>query len=126
MRTVAITQGSQTLTAAGIVTGSADISAAKDWTLYIRVLALTETAGNPGARIVLEDSVDAWTTALPVAVLNVQTPISGTAGVEAAINRDHCPTLRAGTAGAAIRAHVALLTGTSPSITLEADLQMEP
>ena len=121
--------GSATLTAAGNVTGTLDISAAAPASTFTQpvmlrlvVSALTAASGVPRARIVIEDSVDAFTNALPIAFANVEGPIQPGAAVSLTFARDHIPSLRNGVTSAVIRARVAELTGTTPSITVAAYL----
>jgi hypothetical protein len=119
-----ITTGSQTQAAAGPVTGSLDLSGlAKPSTLVLNITGLSAAAGTPRARIIVEDTVNAFTAAVPVAMVNIEGPIVPSAPVTYTFNQDHIPSLRIGTASAALRANVVLLEGTTPSITLDAELQ---
>jgi hypothetical protein len=121
-----ITTGTQTLTAAGPAAGSLDISnpAPHDYMLEITVLGLSAAAGSPKARIVVEDSVDAFAHSLPVMVYNIEGPITPDAPVEQSWNRDHIPSLRIGQAGAVLRVNVVDLDGTTPSISLAGTLSL--
>jgi hypothetical protein len=121
-----ITDGtSQPLTAAGPVAPATglDISALSgDYELQLEVTALSAAAGTPKARIILEDTVNAFTAAVPVALWNIQGPIDPTAPIKLSVLKDQAPSLRLGVANAKLRVNVVWLDGTTPSITLRSAL----
>jgi|SRR5215472_12456676 len=111
---------SKTVTSADQATG-VDISGITgDVTLLLRVDALSAASGTPRARIVLEDSVNAFTNSLPVCEYNIEGPIA--APVQVSWRRYQTPSLRNGVASAVLRVNVAALEGTSPSLTYTATL----
>jgi hypothetical protein len=114
-----LTTDPQTLTATGPAapTTGLDISGLTgDYTLEITVMALSSVSGTPQARVVLEDTVNAFTNAIPVAELNLQGPV--TMPVTQLITSDEAPSLRIGTTSARLRLNVQMLNGTTPSITV--------
>ncbi len=119
-----ITTGAQTVTAVGAVTPTTglDISPALlDYGFLIDIIELKAAALIPAARIVLEDSVDAFAAAIPV----VEITIGGTVVPAARITlqwRAYQTPARVGIASAKIRANVVKLEGTTPSLTLRAAL----
>ena len=121
-----ITDGtSQPLTAAGPAapTTGLDISglvAGSPYMFECEVTALSAAAGTPRARIVFEDTVNAFTAALPVAEFTFTGPI--TAGVPVKLTAMYYDRggLRIGTAAAKLRANVVALDGTTPSLTFRA------
>jgi hypothetical protein len=118
-----LTTGQQTLTAAGAVTPSTglDISAlAGDYMLEVEVQDLHSASGTPAARVVIEDSVNAFTAALPVAEFSFSGKI--TTPVKVSVTNRTAPGARLGTGSAVIRANVVKLDGGTPSITLTAAL----
>jgi len=121
-----ITDGtSQPLTAAGPVAPSTglDISGLSgDYMLQIDVLDLHCASGTPKARVIIEDTVNAFTASIPVCELNLVGPIVAGAPVTQTWRSDRAPSLRLGTASAKLRANVAGLDGTTPSITLRVTL----
>lgn len=120
------TLGKATLTAAGAVgnPGTFDISALSgDFSLIVEVSALSAASGTPSARIVLEDSVNAFTAALPVEMFHFLGPITPAAPVRRTISAKDIPAIRAGVGSAVLRANVVQLNGTTPSITVAAWLQ---
>jgi hypothetical protein len=119
MQPTTLTTDPQTLTAAGPAapTTGLDISGLNgDYTLEITVQALSAASGNSKARIALEDTVNAFTNAVPVVEVNVQGPL--TVPVTHLFKSDEVPSLRIGTASAKLRLNVYTLEGTSPSITV--------
>jgi hypothetical protein len=119
MTPTSLTTDPQVLTAAGPATPTTglDISVLTgDYTLEITVQALSAASGTPQARIVLEDTINAFTNAVPVAEVNVQGPI--VMPVTYLFRDDEVPTLRIGSASARLRLNVYMLNGTSPSITV--------
>jgi len=123
MKTLALTTGLQTLTAAGAVADPLDISAiARPATLTLTVAKLTSaTTTTPRARVVIEDSIDAFAHSLPVAMINIEGPINTPNTFT--WNADHIPSCRIGNTGAVLRVNVVALEGSTPSITLEAEMQ---
>lgn len=114
-----ITTGAQTVTATGAVTPTAglDVSGITgDYTVHVMVSALSASSGTPTATIQLEDTVNAFTAVLPVAVKEVQ----GTIGQEQYFSwrKYELPNLRAGTASAKLRANIMSIGGSTPSLTL--------
>ncbi|HLN03085.1 MAG TPA: hypothetical protein VK335_27595 [Bryobacteraceae bacterium] len=119
MQPTTLTTDPQTLTAAGPAapTTGLDISVLSgDYTLEITVQALSAASGTPKARVVLEDTVNAFTNAVPVVEMNVQGPL--TVPVTHLFKSDEAPSLRLGTTSARMRLNVYTLEGTSPSITV--------
>ena len=118
-----ITTGAQTLTAAGPAAGTLDISGMSgDYELLVEVIALSAASGVPKARIVIEDTVNGFTAALPVCEFGIEGPITAGASVTETRRIADAPSMRIGTASAALRCNVAALEGTTPSITLRAQL----
>ena len=119
MTPTTITTDPATLTAAGPAapTTGFDISGLSgDYTLEITVQSLTSVSGTPKARIVLEDTVNAFTASIPVTEFNVQGPI--TTPETHLVRSYEAPSLRLGTASAKLRLNVVALEGTTPSITV--------
>jgi hypothetical protein len=127
----ALTTGIQTVTATGAVTPTAgvDISGMSgDVTLCLEVISMT---ASKTARIQLEDSVNAFTASLPVAVFNVigqegQGGTSYTAGAynpttlrPGSIRKYQLPNNRFGTSSALLRVNVTAIDGSS-SLSLNA------
>jgi len=92
--------------------------------LEIEVTDLHCAAGTPRARIVLEDSVNAFTAALPVCEVAIEGPVVAGAAVKQTWKSDRVPGLRIGVANAVLRANVVKLDGTTPSVTLRAALHV--
>lgn len=116
-----ITTDAQTVSATGPVTPTTglDISGITgDFTVLAEVSALSAASDAPGARIVLEDTVNAFTAALPVAVWDVAGPI--VTPVKVSWRKYELPSLRAGVANAKLRVNVVALSGTTPSLTVAA------
>lgn len=124
---VPITDGTgQPITAAGVAapaTGLSIATLAAPYALSVNITNLTAASGAPAARIVIEDTVDAFTTAQPVAVFNVGGPITQNAPVALSLVGREIPSMRIGVANAKLRARVAMLDGTTPSLTFAAFLQ---
>jgi hypothetical protein len=125
-----ITTGAQTVTAAGPVTPTTglDISGfgtggyqIELWVFAFNCTAVAPALPNPGARIVIEDSVNAFTAAEPVWEKEIQGTI--TAPTCWVVRDDQIPLLRLGVSGAKLRANVVELDGTSASLTLQALLR---
>ena len=119
-----ITTGQQTLTAAGVVTGSLDtsgIAATDDLTLHLTVSGLT--AGKT-ALIALEDTASAtpFSDKRQVAVAHFVGAIAGPAEIQLSWRRYQLAALRTGAANCALRANLLALDG-STSITLQAQLE---
>jgi hypothetical protein len=114
-----------TVTAAGAVTPDTglDISAAaKDYMLSLQINELKAVSGVPRARIAIEDTVDAFTTPLLVAMVDIGGPIKPGSPCNFSWRSNEVPSLRVGTADAKLRVTVLALSGTTPSLTLEAYL----
>ena len=120
MQPTTLTTDPQTLTAAGPAaptTGFAISGLSGDYTLEITVSSLTAATGSvPKARIVLEDTVNGFTNAVPVVEINIQGPLN--VPVTHLFRSDEAPDLRIGVASAMLRLNVYELDGTSPSITV--------
>lgn len=119
MQPTTLTTDPQTLTAAGPAAPTAGLAISGlsgDYTLEITVQSLTAASGTPKARIVLEDSVNGFTNAVPVVEMDIQGPI--TMPVTHLYRSDECPDLRIGVTNAVLRLNVYELDGTSPSITV--------
>lgn len=116
-----ITTEAQTVSATGPVvpTTGLDISGVTgDFTLLAEVSALSASSAVSAARIVIEDTVNAFTASLPVAVWDIAGPI--TAPVNVSWRKYELPTLRAGVANAKLRVNVVTLSGATPSLTIAA------
>jgi hypothetical protein len=121
-----ITTGAQTVTATGAVTATTglDISGVTgDYTVHLRVQGLSSASGTPTAAIQLEDTVNAFTAVLPVAVINVQGTVDTKAEQHFEWRKYQLPTARFGTASAKLRVNVMTLGGTTPSLTLDSWLE---
>jgi len=120
MQPTTLTTDPQTLTAAGPAAptaGTAISGLSGDYTLEITVSSLTAATGSvPKARIVLEDTVNGFTNAVPVVEINIQGPLN--VPVTHLFRSDEAPDLRIGVASAMLRLNVYELDGTSPSITV--------
>ena len=125
-----ITDGtSQPLTAAGpgAPTTGLDISAIAAGTPYmleVEVIALSSATGTPRARIVIEDTVNAFTAAVPIAEFHVQGPIDKLTPIKLTAMHYASGGLRIGTASAKCRANVVALDGGTPSLTFRAALHV--
>lgn len=120
----AITTGSQTVTTTGAVTATTglDISGITgDYTVHLRVTALSAASGTPNATIQIEDSVNGFTAAIATAVQEV--PGSLAQEQYFSWRKYQLPNLRAGTGSAVLRANVTALSGTTPSLSLQAWLE---
>lgn len=123
----AITTGAQTVTATGAVTPTAglDISGVTgDCTVHLRVQALSAASGTPKAVIQIEDSVNAFTASLPVALQEVQGTIDTKAEMHFSWRKYQLPAARFGIGSAVLRVNVMTLGGTTPSLTLDAWLEL--
>lgn len=131
-----ITTAVQTVTAAGVVTGTLNTSAMSgDYTVFLNVSGLTEGAT---AAIAIEDtaSSSAFSDAQQQAVFTVTGFIEGQAAVTLSFRKFEVGTgqveadltmgtsaPRFGAANTQLRAHVLALTGSSPSLSLHAWLE---
>jgi hypothetical protein len=112
---------SGTVTAAGAVSGNLDISGmAGDLTLVVTILELKSASGTPRVRVILEDSVDAFTGAKPVLEWNVEGPVVAGTPLSKAWRRYEIPSIRGGTASAVLRVNVVEISGGTPSCTVMA------
>lgn len=115
--------GGGTVTATGPVGSGIDISGLTgDYTIEVVVSALSSASGTPAACISLEDSVNAFTATVPVALDAITGPIVSTAPVASERRKYDAPTLRLGTTSAVLRPNVVALTGGSPSLSFNAYL----
>lgn len=96
------------VSAAGALTGTLDISAVA--TEYTVRLTVNELAAGKKARIVLEDSVNAFTASLPVHVWHFEGPIVPAAPVSVGVHMRNLRDFRAGVANAVCRLNVAACT----------------
>ena len=107
MTPIAISDGtSQPLTAAGPLapTTGLDISGLSGaYMISIEVTGLSAASGIPKARIVIEDTVNAFTAALPVAEFEIQGATSPSAPIAMSRTQDECPSLRLGVTSAKLR-----------------------
>jgi hypothetical protein len=108
----------QTVTATGPTTSASVAGITGDWTLTVHVVALSAGGLQPGARIVIEESVNAFATSVPVAVLDIAVPVTGSA--IGTWRQYQIAMSKVGQAGALWRANVYYLNGISPSLTFEA------
>jgi hypothetical protein len=127
MQPLSITDGtSQPLTAAGPAAPSTglDISAlAGAYMFEVEVTDLHSASGTPRARIVFEDTVNAFTAAVPVAEFTFTGPIAAGVPVKmTAMHYSQAAGLRIGAASAKLRANVVALDGGTPSLTFRAAL----
>ena len=121
-----ITTGAQTVTATGAVTATTglDISGITgDYTVHLRIQALSAATGVPACAISLEDSVNAFTASVPVAEQQYTGTIDTKSELHFSWRKYQVPRLRAGTASAVLRANVVSLGGTTPSLTLDSWLE---
>jgi hypothetical protein len=117
-----IITGNPTVTATGAVTTTTglDISGISgDFTVHLRVQALSASTGTAKASIQLEDSVNGFTASVPVAVKEVQQTINTNCEQHFSWRKYELPNLRAGTGSAVARVNVTVLGGTTPSLTLD-------
>jgi hypothetical protein len=114
---------SATVSAAGAIGGvnGLDISGITgDFTVRVIVRKLTAASGTPRARIVLEDTVNNFTASLPIDGKNVEGPVPEEAPVTFSWRKYELPSLRAGSGSAEIRVNVVELSGTTPSLIIDA------
>ena len=117
-----ITTGTQTVNAVGPVPGTLDTTGlAAPYLLELVITELTTAAGTPRARVQIEDTANAFTDVLPIALDNLQGPIHPDAPITHTWRDDRIPAMRIG-AGSAIRVYVLALEGTTPKLTLTATL----
>lgn len=117
-----IITGNPTLTATGAVTTTTglDISGITgDYTIHLRIQALSAASGTPKIAVQLEDSVNAFTASLGQAVYQYQGTIDTKSEVHKIWRKYELPNLRCGTASAVLRANVTILGGTTPSCQLD-------
>jgi hypothetical protein len=113
MSITALTTGVQTLTGAGTVTGSADISAMTEAkTISFEVTNMT--AGT--ARIEVQDSVDAFTGHLVLAVIHVVGPITSAAPQKFTVRKEDMASNRFGTPSAVARLAITALSASTISL----------
>ena len=109
----AITTGVQTVTATGPVAPTAGLSVAtapattSDFTVFCEVQSLTDGAH---ARIVIEESANAFTSTSPILVYDVVGAVSSAADLVQSVRKYQVPATVAGTSGAVMRANVETLT----------------
>ena len=96
------------------------IAAGAPYMLEVEVIALSAAAGTPRARIVFEDTVNAFTAAVPIAEFTFQGPIVPATPVKLTTMSYKSSGLRVGTASAKLRTNVVALDGTTPSLTYRA------
>jgi len=114
-----LTNGVQTASATGPVTAGSDVSAVVgDFTIKLRILALSTTGARAGARVVLEESIDSFATSSPIAVVDIQGPLGGN-DVLRQWRTYEVSMSKIGGAGAAVRANISVLSS-GTSIKLEA------
>jgi hypothetical protein len=114
-----------TVTASGAVdpaTGLSISAAATDFMLTLQVTQLTAVSGTPRARIVVEDTEDAFTNSKACAVVDVVGPVLPNAPLNFSWKSHLLPSLRVGTASAKVRLNVIDLAGTTPTLTLDAQI----
>lgn len=115
------TIGKDTRTTAGVVAnpGTLDISGLTgDFSITIEVTNLTSAAGVPSARILLEDSVNAFTNSIPVGEKHFLGPITSGAPVAIPLTNRELPAMRNGTASAVLRANLVQIGGTTPTCSI--------
>ena len=111
----AITTGVQTVSATGAVTPTAGLNVAtnpattKDFTVFLELQSLT-TGGN--ARIQIEESVDAFTTPIPLMVVDIKGLMSSAADKIYSRRKYEIPSTVFGTSSAVVRANVTAISGT--------------
>jgi hypothetical protein len=111
-----------TVTATGAVTTTTglDISGITgDYTVHLRIQALSAASGTPSVAISLEDTVNAFTASVPQVVQEYTGTIDSKSELHFSWRKYQLPSLRAGTASAKLRANVVALGGTTPSLTLD-------
>jgi hypothetical protein len=126
MSIAALTTGQQTVTGTGPVTPTTglDISGVTgDCTVHVRVQGLSAASGKASAAITLEDSVNAFTASVPVKEIQAQSTVEAQAEQHFIFRKYELPTCRFGTASAVLRVNAVALTGTTPSLTLDAWLE---
>lgn len=117
-----IVTSNPTVTATGAVTTTTglDISGITgDYTIHLRIRALSAASGTPSCAISLEDTVNAFTASVPQVVQEATGTIDSKSELHFSWRKYQLPQLRAGTASAKLRANVVSLSGTTPSLTLD-------
>jgi len=126
MRQIAVTDGSlQPITAAGPagpIAGLLIATLSGDYELMIEITSFSCTSGAAHVRITAEDTVNAFTTAVPIAEWTFQIngpegSISPAASIKMSKTDANAPGLRIGTTGAALRFNVVEIDGTGASLT---------
>jgi len=126
MRQQAVTDGTlQPITAAGPAgptTGFPIAALSGDYELSIEITAFSCTSGAAHCRITAEDTVNAFTAAVPIAEWTFQIngpggSITPAASVKASKKATDAPGLRIGTTSAALRFNVVEIDGTGASLT---------
>jgi hypothetical protein len=113
----AITTGVQTVSSAGAVTGTLDVSGLSgDFTLKVEV---TELSAAKTAVIALEDTVNNFSAAVAQAVCQVKGPIVASAPKVFSWRSYDLPAFRIGVTSAVVRANVLLCTAT-PGLKMRA------
>jgi hypothetical protein len=123
MTVTSLTNGIQTVTGTG-PTASADVSGVppQSYRLKIHVLRFSTTDGSqPGARIVIEESANGFSTAVPVAVLDVPGQVNSES--VATFLAYNIPLSKVGIAGASMRANLVYFYGFGASLKFEAFLE---
>lgn len=91
-----------------------------DCEFELEITELKSASGTPGVRVIFEDTVDAFTTSVPVHEETFVGPI--TSSIVRTIKSDMAPGLRLGVTSAKLRINVVQLDGGTPSCTLRAAL----
>jgi hypothetical protein len=118
---------STTVSAAGAIGGTTGLDVAAitgDFTIRVNVRKLTAASGTPRARVLIEDTVNAFTASIPICTENLEGPITEEIPVAFSWRRYELPSLRAGTASARIRVNIVELSGTTPSLSIDAFLDV--
>lgn len=110
-----LTIESNTVTAAHQSAGVSVAAITGDYTVKLFIQSLTG-----GARVVIEESVNAFSTTYELAVFSSQGSLPPEGVMVSFRKREAAGTDLAGTAGAVLRVNVQELTGGSPSITYNA------
>jgi hypothetical protein len=122
----ALTTGSQTVTTTGAITPTTglDISGVTgDCTVHVRVQALSAASGTPKVSVQLEDSVNAFTASIANKVIEAQGTIVTTAEQHFIWRKYELPNVRFGTTSAVLRLNATVLSGTTPTCTVDGWLE---
>lgn len=120
------TEGLLTKTAVYTPIGAAgvDISAAayatQDWTIFIRVTNLSAASGTPGARFVIQDSVNDFVAFESGPCADFRGAVNAAATITKEFRKRDFPLMRFGTASAEVRVALTQIQGTTPTCTYEA------